>query len=118
VRSISLNKPLALIVILTATGCASTQDELLPQDGPTMQDIYLGAPVDEDTDIEIVDSAPFTRDDDNQTRSQFQRLPNPDLLIFIYPHLATKNRVPIPGYSTVIPLYERVEYRLPGETAR
>lgn len=37
-------------------------------------------------------------------------------MIYVYPHLATRVRAPIPGYTTVIPLYERVEYRLPGES--
>jgi conjugative transfer region lipoprotein (TIGR03751 family) len=45
----------------------------------------------------------------------FPRLENPDLVIYVYPHLATRTRAPIPGYTTVVPLYERVEYRLPGE---
>ena len=31
------------------------------------------------------------------------------------PHLATEERVPVPGYTTAVPLYERVEYALPGE---
>ena len=31
------------------------------------------------------------------------------------PHLATDARVPVPGYTTAVPLYERVEYALPGE---
>ena len=121
---------MSLAVLLGITGCASTQDQLLPQDGPTMQAIYRGeadsAPKDEDDsgdlgielEIEIVDSAPFARDDKHPARSPFKRLPNPDLLVFIYPHLATKNRVPIPGYATVIPLYERVEYRLPGDVTQ
>ncbi len=115
-HSIKWNTRLALMLAMAVTGCASTKDELLPQDGPSMQDIYLGASA-SDT-LDIVDSAPFTRTEANQTRAQFRRMPNPDLVIYIYPHLATKNRVPIPGYSTVMPLYERVEYRLPGEYRR
>ena len=34
------------------------------------------------------------------------------------PHLATGERVPVPGYTTAVPLYERVEYALPGELKR
>lgn len=57
----------------------------------------------------------FNRTAENEIRVLFPRLPNPDIAIYIYPHLATKNQVPVPGYSTVIPLYEKVKYALPGE---
>lgn len=57
----------------------------------------------------------FNRTADNELRILFPRLPNPDIAIYIYPHLATKNQVPVPGYATVIPLYDRVQYALPGE---
>ena len=64
---------------------------------------------------EVLSYIPYTRDQKNELDNLFPRLPNPDLFIYVYPHLATKNRAPIPGYSTVIPLYERVQYQLPGE---
>ena len=47
----------------------------------------------------------------------FPRLPNPDIYIYVLPHLATDAAVPVPGYTTAVPLYERVEYALPGELA-
>ena len=47
----------------------------------------------------------------------FPRLPNPDIYIYVPPHLATAERIPVPGYTTAVPLYERVEYALPGETS-
>lgn len=65
---------------------------------------------------EPLDYLPYTRTVDNELDTLFPRLANPDLVIYVYPHLATRTRAPIPGYSTVIPLYERVEYRLPGES--
>lgn len=58
----------------------------------------------------------YTRTSANEIKVLFPRLPNPDISLFIYPHLATKNEVPIPGYATVIPLYGQVEYALPGES--
>ena len=62
-----------------------------------------------------LDYRKYTRSANNELESLFPRLPNPDIEIYVYPHLATRSRAPIPGYSSVIPLYERVEYRLPGE---
>ena len=34
--------------------------------------------------------------------------------MYVYPHLA-QGRYPVPGYFTAFPMYERVEYLLPGE---
>ncbi len=59
----------------------------------------------------------YTRSASNEIYNLFPRLINPDIVIYIYPHLATKNAVPVPGYATVIPLYNSVQYALPGEVA-
>ena len=61
------------------------------------------------------DLAGYTRGASNELEMLFPRLPNPDVLIYVYPHLATEARVPVPGYTTAVPLYERVEYAMPGE---
>jgi conjugative transfer region lipoprotein (TIGR03751 family) len=62
-----------------------------------------------------VDNANYTRTARNEIQRQFQRLPNPDLVMYVFPHLAGTDPVPIPGYSTVFPLYQRVQYAMPGE---
>ena len=67
---------------------------------------------------EVLDYLPYTREVDTEIENLFPRLDNPDILIYVYPHLATRTRAPIPGYSTVIPLYDQVHYRLPGESQR
>ncbi len=125
--SISLLLPLLLL-----GGCASTKDAVLPQDGPSMEAIYdahmvaLAA-----QDPVVVRGALGTRpittgeaDLDGYTREAFTelditfpRLPNPSLVMYVFPHLAGAERNPVPGYTTTFPLYERVEYALPGEVA-
>ena len=62
-----------------------------------------------------VGAAGYTRTAANELALLFPRLPNPDIYIHVLPHLATAARVPVPGYTTAVPLYERVEYALPGE---
>lgn len=57
----------------------------------------------------------YTRTARNEVQRQFQRLPNPDLSMYVYPHLAGTDPVPVPGYTTVFPLYQRVQYAMPGE---
>ena len=49
-------------------------------------------------------------------QQRFARLPNPDLVMVVYPHLA-KGKYPVPGYVTVFPMYEQTEYAMPGEVA-
>ena len=66
---------------------------------------------------DALDYVPYTRTEVNEIDNLFPRHRNPDLVIYVYPHLATRSRAPIPGYTTVIPLYDRVQYRLPGEVA-
>lgn len=46
-------------------------------------------------------------------RRDFQRIHNPDLLGYVYPHLA--GDLPVPGYYTVFPLREATHYAQPGE---
>ena len=67
---------------------------------------------------EDLDYLPYTREAATEIDNLFPRLHNPDIVIYVYPHLATRTRAPIPGYSTVIPLYDQVHYRLPGESQR
>ena len=64
------------------------------------------------------DAAAYMRTAANELELLFPRLPNPDVYIHVLPHLATDQRVPVPGYTTAVPLYERVEYALPGEEER
>jgi conjugative transfer region lipoprotein (TIGR03751 family) len=120
-----------LISLLTA--CASqTKDDLLPQTGPTMEEVYrnhennlsAGTSNGQSAFARIrerqagnydADLDGYTRDANREIQQQFPRLPNPTLVMFVYPHLSTSSRLPVPGYSTAFPLYERPEYALPGE---
>ena len=63
------------------------------------------------------DAPAYTRTAANELELLFPRLPNPDVFIYVPAHLATELRIPVPGYTTAVPLYDRVEYALPGEGA-
>lgn len=129
----------ALLLAVTATGCATSKDQLWEHDGVTMQELWrqgAGGSAGEDMtqrglldarsdlrrglgDGELVDQRiAYTREAANEIYSQFARLPNPDLVMYVFPHLAGSDPVPIPGYSTVFSLYARPQYAMPGETAR
>jgi len=130
-----MHNPLILIsalgsISLVLVGCANTKEAVLPQDGPSMKAIYeqhiqqMGA---RDPlamrkalgDRPIIDSGGslhgYTREAYNEIDTTFPRLPNPSLMMYVFPHLAGEEQVPVPGYVTTFPMYERIEYALPGE---
>jgi conjugative transfer region lipoprotein (TIGR03751 family) len=69
--------------------------------------LYLDAAVGAST-------AGYARDESSVLTQRFARLPNPDLVMYVPPHLGASG-APVPGYVTVFPMYERVEYAMPGE---
>ena len=120
---------LGLISLLLA-GCASTKDAVLPQNGPSMKAIYENHVNEMNArDPQVIrhelgnrpimagDAAlqGYTREDFNEIDVLFPRLPNPTLVMYVFPHLAGETQAPVPGYATAFPMYEQVEYALPGE---
>lgn len=120
----------ALVLInLILTGCASTKEAVLPQDGPSMKMIYqqhieavaAGDPLmmrQSLGDRPLVDDGSlhgYSREAYNELDTTFPRLPNPTLVMYVFPHLAGDEALPVPGYVTTFPLYEGGEYALPGE---
>ena len=57
----------------------------------------------------------FIRHSKNETRALFKRLPNPDLVLYVFPHVKGPEQTPVPGYTTVFPMYTEVHYAMPGE---
>ena len=130
-----MNHPLILISALSLinlglAGCASTKDTVLPQDGPSMKAIYEGHLNEMNAhDPHVIrgelGNRPiltgeaalqgYTRDAFKEIDVLFPRLPNPTLVMYVFPHLAGKAHAPVPGYATAFPMYEQVEYALPGE---
>ena len=122
-----------IAISLIASGCSTSKDELLPHGDSTMMDVWdqgasgsgnsmssrqlLDARQNLRRPLETgeTDNAKFTRTAQNEIYSQFKRLPNPDLVMYVFPHLAGSDPAPIPGYTTVFPLYQRVQYAMPGE---
>ena len=124
--------PIAVLglISLVLAGCASTKDTVLPQDGPSMKAIYEGHVNEMNADNPQVIRGElgdrpivageaalhgYTRDAFNEIDVLFPRLPNPTLVMYIFPHLAGEAGAPVPGYTTAFPMYEQVEYALPGE---
>lgn len=117
------------LTVCNLTGCYTSKDKMFPNDGKTMMEIFNGSGT-ASSNQQLLDARstlrrssslphelqePYTRTAINEINSQFQRLPNPDLVMYVYPHLSGAEQVPVPGYSTVFPLYSKVQYALPGE---
>jgi conjugative transfer region lipoprotein (TIGR03751 family) len=130
---------LAVSIQTFLTGCATRKEKLLPHGDSTMLDVWtantaggltsvrpsrvladarasLRRPLSAaDLTAAASDTTNYTRDAQNEIDRLFVRLPNPDLVMYVFPHLAGDHPVPVPGYSTVFPFYESVQYALPGE---
>jgi conjugative transfer region lipoprotein (TIGR03751 family) len=128
-----MNKIAMLIMMTYLAGCTTSQETLLPVDPDTsMMTLWsqrsggaqalleqrsqlrsqLRRPLNDPAALTTV-LQNYTRTAENETRSQFVRLPDPDMVMYIWPHLSGNS--PVPGYSTVFPLYTRVQYAMPGE---
>ena len=140
-RSNSIKGLALAAAVAVLSGCATSKEELLTHGDRTMMGIWqqetggggsgtgqvarrqlldarqsLRRPLtDADVQAAPVEQMRYTRTARNEVYRQFQRLPNPDLVMYVYPHLAGTDPVPVPGYTTVFPLYQRVQYAMPGE---
>lgn len=121
-------------VAFLLSACSTSQKELLPTGDDTMRDIWNkgggdtqlqyyrdnnNRRIDPVKYISVKEQKSYTRSAENEIKNLFPQLPNPDLIMYVYPHLSASGEpMPIPGYSTVIPFYSRVQYAQPGERTR
>ncbi|MBL1697447.1 TIGR03751 family conjugal transfer lipoprotein, partial [Klebsiella pneumoniae] len=106
-----------LLAALWLAGCSTSKEQLLPPGDSTMLDLWQqksGSPqmtaearavlrrdlndVERNAQPAVAES--YSRDANSEIQQQFPRLPNPDLVMYVFPHMTVGN-VPVPGYSTV-----------------
>lgn len=113
---------MSLMVLLSLIGCANKPPKDLSE-GRTMREVLnqhiggggtLSGPIRRLGRPDANSMSGYTRTAANETRNLFPRLPNPDLCFYVYPHLSQEG-LPVPGYSSCIPMYETTHYALPGE---
>lgn len=122
---------LLLSLSISLCGCAGSKDKVLPDDGRSIKRIYdehfsdigmHGTLAARDAlsgravHTDAKDLSGFVRDAYQELDRHFPRLPNPTLVMYVFPHLAGAERVPIPGYATTFSMYRHSEYALPGES--
>lgn len=116
--------PLLLLIGLISflVGCMRFGDPT--NEAATMADIYdehfslAEKPVQLQQPPTFPDLSKLRTREERELAQDFELLDNPMLLIYVFPHLATDERMPVPGYWTAIPMYERDEFALPGENYR
>jgi conjugative transfer region lipoprotein (TIGR03751 family) len=108
-----------VISSISLTACSSMSGNVVPEKGPTMEQVY--------DSMEATDATSKTKPQKIRLRhalplyasnNTFHKLPNPELKMYVSPHLAGKDEVPIPGYYTAFNAYTQDHYILPNETIR
>jgi conjugative transfer region lipoprotein (TIGR03751 family) len=118
----------AILMLLTAlwiSGCSTNAPlKELSQKGPSTAELIRQSSIESASGrIGVYPTRPaydynysdYTRGANNELNMLFPKLPNPTLVMYVYPHISNAG-VPVPGYSTAFPMYEKTEYALPGET--
>lgn len=123
---------ISILLAVSISGCsaimADKDKQLLPDSGATTAEIIEGTPQAESyygngQKAPYIGEAiaPFFQSSSRysnahlaELRGDFQRVPNPEIIGYVYPHL-NNNDMPIPGYFTAFLLYERQHYALAAE---
>jgi conjugative transfer region lipoprotein (TIGR03751 family) len=120
------------MALLALSGCSTTKEDVIPQDGPDMQQIYSehmrqssahSDPLQQRNGLGRAvrpgkqDLRAYTLEAANEIDQVFPLLPNPQMVLYVFPHLSAEG-APVPGYTTAFPLYSVDQYALPGEVYR
>lgn len=101
---------------------------VVPKTGPTMEQVYDGMnqpsfALPNNFEFNNVDQTPKSTNANQENifpknlstdsfNQDFKKIPNPELSLYIYPHFAGNEELPIPGYWTMFNVYERSHYEL------
>lgn len=118
---------LIVMSLISLTGCASHRlgHKALPQDGPTIDEIYRGATVMPSKipalpEAEVIFASPqdYIRTEAKVLDNDFKLVYNPTITMYVYPHLTSGGQAPVPGYITKFQLYGQDNWALPGENIK
>ena len=127
--AIWIRTPTLVAAALSLTACATSKEDVFPQDGPDMAVIYQqhqrSAGVARDPSPQrqglerpiargAADLHDYTQQAANEIEQVFPLLPNPQMVMLVFPHLSAEG-APVPGYSTAFPMYAVDQYAMPGE---
>ena len=108
------------LIWINLVACQSYVGNVVPQKGPTMEQVYEA--VEPSRTAEPKPAKPLAQESTTALAAEepksatlentfpFRKLPNPELTMYVYPHVAGNAQIPIPGYATVFHVYERDPY--------
>ena len=118
---------LTTISISTLTACSSN---VIPHSGPSMEQVYDSYSNEPQHSYStsskrkmlpqrLAGQREFKGSVEREAADvEFHKLPNPELTMYVYPHFAATDQVPIPGYPTKFSAYEQDHYILRNEIVR
>lgn len=119
--------------LINLAACSNVVGNVVPTKGPDMEQVYDGMHQQQNADAQNSDldnqslsgvrqNLPKTTDNSGQAfnsevnskavNKEFHQIPNPELKLYVFPHLTGNDDVPIPGYTTVFNAYTRDYYTL------
>lgn len=121
-------KLVSLCVVFSLSGCASHIDKVVPKDQKNMKQIYnekagsgnIEMLKQREADIR---ARPISGEDyvtnlpphAAQIQHLFPALPNPELYMYVKPHVVGATGAAVPAYMTRFTMYERTHYAMPNE---
>jgi conjugative transfer region lipoprotein (TIGR03751 family) len=98
--------------LISLSACSSLSGNVVPEKGPSMEEVYdsmeISTVVAKANNLNIHPVLPMSA-----PNNIFHMIPNPDLKMYVFPHLAGKEKLPIPGYYTTFNAYTRDYYQPP-----
>jgi conjugative transfer region lipoprotein (TIGR03751 family) len=121
----------SLFVLMNLSACSSVLSSKMPPGSVSMAKSYQEAIDGSDHDVDEGSSLTTLRtqvkplnyavinqvdngDNIEELNTEFPRLPNPEIVLYVYPHFVGNDteQIPVPGYATVFNLYPQDHYQL------
>lgn len=107
-----------MLIISVLVGCTTNKpaETIFDGDYPSMKSIYEGESLNNSSSVygDNEHGFSYARDQESELNQLFPQAKNPQLKVYVFPHLT--DGYPVPGYMTSITLYEKAQnFLLPGE---
>lgn len=93
-------------------GCGKIYCNVVPQVGPSMEEVYDGMTMPPNNPAYLITQKESVSITANTSENKFKKAVNPELSMYVFPHFATRDQIPIPGYDTVFNAYQQDHYVL------
>jgi len=125
---------ISFIALLSLNACSTVSGNVVPKSGPKMEKVYDSMQTEESSDedgsstrfldknlndIQIGIARQIPKPSEYNFKKyqksglkDFKKLPNPEITLYVYPHFAGQEQMPVPGYFTRFNVYERDYYSL------